>query len=157
LRGNELIILDIFPRATRSGYFGDMTRTVVRGRASDAQWRLWQVCLDGQKKALRAIRPGEPGKKVQDDVRAFFSESGYPTEQRDGRWTGFFHGLGHGLGLEIHEVPRVAATTFRPGQVVTVEPGIYVPGLGGVRHEDVVTITNTGTRMLSRFPKVLEV
>jgi Xaa-Pro aminopeptidase len=61
------------------------------------------------------------------------------------------------LGLEIHEVPRVAATTFRPGQVVTVEPGIYVPGLGGVRHEDVVTITNTGTRMLSRFPKVLEV
>ena len=157
LRGHELIILDIFPRAARSGYFGDMTRTVVRGRASEAQRRIWETCLDGQKKALRAIRPGQPGKVVQDDVRSFFSDRGYLTEQRDGRWTGFFHGLGHGLGLEIHEVPRVAATTFRPGQVVTVEPGIYVPGLGGVRHEDVVTITGTGNRMLSRFPKVLEV
>jgi Xaa-Pro aminopeptidase len=157
LRGHELIIFDIFPRATRSGYFGDMTRTVIRGRASEAQRRIWNTCLDGQRKALRAIRPGEPGKQVQDDVRAFFSDRGYPTEQRDGRWAGFFHGLGHGLGLELHEVPRVAATTFRPGQVVTVEPGIYVPGLGGVRHEDVVTITKTGNRLLSRFPKVLEV
>jgi Xaa-Pro aminopeptidase len=157
LRANELIILDIFPRAARSGYFGDLTRTVVRGRAGEAQQRLWHTCLEGQKKALRAIRPGKPGKEVQDDIRAFFADQGYPTEQRDGRWTGFFHGLGHGLGLEIHEVPRVAATTFRPGQVVTVEPGIYVPGVGGVRHEDVVTISRTGNRLLSRFPKMLEV
>ena len=157
LRGNELIILDIFPRATRSGYFGDLTRTVVRGRASEAQRRLWETCLEGQKRALRAIKPGVAGKAVQDGVREFFAGQGYPTEQRDGRWTGFFHGLGHGLGLEIHEVPRVAATTFQPGQVVTVEPGIYVPGLGGVRHEDVITITKTGNRLLSRFPKVLEI
>jgi Xaa-Pro aminopeptidase len=157
LRAHELIILDLFPRAARTGYFGDLTRTVVRGRASDAQRRLWETCLAGQKKALRAIKPGVPGKPIQDDVRAFFAAEGYPTEQRAGRWSGFFHGLGHGLGLEIHEVPRVAATTFRPGQVVTVEPGIYVPGLGGVRHEDVVTITKTGNRLLSRFPKELEV
>jgi Xaa-Pro aminopeptidase len=157
LRGNELIILDIFPRASRSGYFGDMTRTVIRGKASDAQRHLWETCLTGQKRALKEIKPGVPGKGVQDGVREYFTKSGYPTEQRNGRWTGFFHGLGHGLGLEIHETPRVAATTFIPGQVVTVEPGIYVPGLGGVRHEDVVTITETGHRLLSRFPKELEI
>ncbi len=157
LRAHELIILDIFPRAAKSGYFGDMTRTVVRGRASAAQRRLWETCLAGQKRALREIKPGQPGKRVQDGVRQFFAESGYPTEQRNGRWTGFFHGLGHGLGLEIHESPRIATTTFQPGQVVTVEPGIYVPGLGGVRHEDVVTITTIGNRLLSRFPKPLEI
>jgi Xaa-Pro aminopeptidase len=157
LRGDELIILDIFPRAAATGYFGDLTRTVVRGRASEAQRKLWNACLEGQKRALRAIQPGVVGKTVQDDVRDYFTSQGYPTEQRDGRWTGFFHGLGHGLGLEIHESPRVAATTFRPGQVVTVEPGIYVPGLGGVRHEDVVTITATGHRLLSRAPKPFEI
>jgi Xaa-Pro aminopeptidase len=157
LRAHELIILDLFPRATGSGYFGDLTRTVVRGRANDAQRRLWDICLEGQKRALRAIKPGVSGKAVQDGVREFFTGQGYPTEQVQGRWSGFFHGLGHGLGLEIHEVPRVAAITFRPGQVVTVEPGIYIPGLGGVRHEDVVTVTNTGNRLLSRFPKPLEI
>jgi len=157
LRARELIILDIFPRAAASGYYGDLTRTVVRGRASGAQRQLWDTCLEGQKRALRAIKPGQPGKAVQDSVREFFAAKGYPTEQRNGRWSGFFHGLGHGLGLEIHESPRVAATTFHPGQVVTVEPGIYIPGLGGVRHEDVITITKTGHRLLSSFPKVLEV
>ena len=99
----------------------------------------------------------KPGKEVQNGVRAYFAENGYPTEQRNGRWTGFFHGLGHGLGLEIHEPPRIATTTFQAGQVVTVEPGIYVPGLGGVRHEDVVTITDRGCRVLSKFPKNLEI
>jgi Xaa-Pro aminopeptidase len=156
LRGHELIILDIFPRTAKSGYFGDMTRTVVRGQASEAQRRLWETCLAGQEKAFSEIKPGQSGKAVQDGVRQFFTKNGFPTEQREGRWTGFFHGLGHGLGLEIHESPRIAATTFRAGQVVTVEPGIYVPGLGGVRHEDVVTITATGHRLLSRFPKPFE-
>jgi len=157
LRGHELIILDIFPRAAKSGFFGDLTRTVVRGIASDEQRRLWETCLAGQKRALRAIKPGVDGKSVQDDVRRFFTEENFPTEQRDGRWTGFFHGLGHGLGLELHESPRVAATTFQVGQVVTVEPGLYVPGIGGARHEDVVTITPTGNRLLSKFFKELEI
>jgi len=157
LRAHELIILDIFPRSATSGYFGDLTRTVVRGKASHAQHQLWLTCLEGQKRAFRAIKPGVVGKTVQDLVRQFFTDHGYPTEQRQGRWTGFFHGLGHGLGLEIHESPRIAATTFKPGQVVTVEPGIYVPGLGGARHEDVITITKTGHRLLSSAPKPLEI
>ena len=157
LRAHELIILDIFPRASKSGYFGDMTRTVVRGQATDAQWRMWEVCLTGQMRALQAIKPGVVGKKLQDEIRQLFTDEGYPTEQRDGRWTGFFHGLGHGLGLEIHESPRIGTTTFTVGQVVTVEPGIYVPGVGGVRHEDVVTVTPQGNRLLSKFPKTLEI
>ncbi len=157
LRGNELIILDIFPRVTASGFFGDMTRTVVRGRASDAQREMWEVCLAGQKWALKEIAPGVEGGELQDAVRHFFEEEGFPTEQVEGRWTGFFHGLGHGLGLEIHEDPRISKTTFRAGQVLTVEPGIYVPGIGGVRHEDVVVVTERGNRVLSRFPKALEI
>lgn len=157
LRAHELIILDVFPRAARTGFYGDLTRTVVRGAASEAQRRLWETCLEGQRRALRALRPDVEGRVVMEDVRAYFAAEGYPTEQRDGRWTGFFHGLGHGLGLELHEEPRLGKTTLRPGQVFTVEPGIYVPGLGGVRHEDVVVITETGSRVISRFPKPLEV
>lgn len=154
---NQLIILDIFPRHARSGYFGDMTRTVLRGNASDAQRHLWETCLEGQKKALEGMKPGQAGKEIHDGIKAFFAESGYPTEIRNGRWQGFFHGTGHGLGLEIHESPRYGATVFQPGQVITVEPGIYIPGLGGVRHEDVAVITPKGHRVLSDFPKQLEI
>jgi Xaa-Pro aminopeptidase len=157
LRAHELIILDIFPRAAKTGFYGDLTRTVVRGRASDAQRRLWETCLEGQKLALKALKPGADGKQIQDDVRAFFTTAGYPTEQKKGRWQGFFHGLGHGLGLELHEEPRIARTKLQPGQVFTVEPGIYIPGVGGVRHEDVVVINERGHRVLSRFPKPLEI
>ncbi len=156
LRAHELIILDIFPRAAKTGFYGDLTRTVVRGRANDARRRLLETCLEGQKRALKALAPQADGKTIQDDVRKFFTEAGYPTEQRACRWQGFFHGLGHGLGLELHEEPRIARTKLQPGQVFTVEPGIYIPGLGGVRHEDVVVITERGHRMLSRFPKPLE-
>jgi Xaa-Pro aminopeptidase len=156
LRANELIILDVFPRSARSGYFGDLTRTVVRGKATDPQRALWQPVLEGQQLAFRLMKPGVAGKGVQDKVREFFTREGYPTEQRVGRWCGFFHGLGHGLGLEIHEEPRIARTTLVPGQVLTVEPGLYYPGIGGARHEDVVTITRTGQRVLSTLPKPFE-
>jgi len=157
LRANTLIIIDIFPRDTSSGFFGDLTRTVVRGRASEAQRRLWETVLEGQTQALKAMRPGVEGKKLQENVKKYFKRCGYPTKKRKGRWGGFFHGLGHGLGLEIHEEPRVAKTTLKQGQVLTVEPGLYYQGLGGVRHEDVVTITATGIRMLSGFPKRMEI
>lgn len=157
LRANSLIIIDIFPRAASSGYFGDLTRTVVRGRASLAQRRLWETVWEGQALALEAMRPGVDGGKLQEEVKDFFTQRGYPTEKRDGRWAGFFHGLGHGLGLEIHEEPRVAKTTLTPGQVLTVEPGLYYEGLGGVRLEDVVSITPGGIKLLSTFPKTLEI
>lgn len=156
LQPNSLIILDVFPRDAKTGYFGDMTRTVVRGKATDAQRRLWDTVLKAQKNALKAMAPGADGNQLQDQVRLFFKEQGYPTEVQHGRNVGFFHGLGHGLGLEIHESPRVGATRLKPGQVVTVEPGLYYPEIGGVRHEDVVAITESGSLQLSRFPKPLE-
>lgn len=157
LLANSLIILDVFPRDAKTGYFGDVTRTVVRGRANEDQRKLWHAVLEGQKYALENIRVGESGKALQDKVTEIFAEKGYTTEIRNGRWVGFFHGLGHGLGLEIHESPRISRTDFKRGQVLTVEPGLYFPGLGGVRHEDDGVVTETGLRVLSSFPKVLEV
>jgi len=157
LRANELLILDIFPRDARTGFFGDITRTVVRGRASGAQRHLWETCLAGQKFALKKLRPGVSGSVVHEAIKSLFAANGYPTGIRNGRWQGFFHGTGHGLGLEVHEFPRFAATTFAPGQVLTVEPGIYIPGLGGVRHEDVVLVTKSAPRMLTSLPKTLEI
>ena len=156
LKANSLIILDIFPRAAGTGYFGDLTRTVVRGRASEAQRRLWDTVNEGQALALKKMKPGVDGLKLHLEVKKFFTDQGYPTEVKNGRQTGFFHGTGHGLGLEIHEFPRFQKTIFKVGQVLTVEPGLYYPGLGGVRTEDVVAITKTGIRMLSKLPNQLE-
>jgi Xaa-Pro aminopeptidase len=95
--------------------------------------------------------------KVHNEIKKFFHDRGYPTEVRKGRQVGFFHGTGHGLGLEIHEYPRFQKTIFKKGQVLTVEPGLYYPGLGGVRLEDVVVLTHNGIRLLSRFEKRLEI
>ncbi|MGI8431320.1 MAG: M24 family metallopeptidase [Chthoniobacterales bacterium] len=156
LKANSLIILDIFPRSATSGYYGDLTRTVLRGRASDAQRKLWDTVNAGQAIALKKMKPGVDGLKLHQEIKQFFADQGFPTEVRDGRQTGFFHGTGHGLGLEIHEYPRFQKTVFEAGQVITVEPGLYYPGLGGVRTEDVVALTKKGIRMLSRFRNELE-
>jgi Xaa-Pro aminopeptidase len=156
LRAHELIILDIFPRDACTGYFGDLTRTVVRGRANTAQRQLWDTVCAAQRLAIRAIKPRAKGAAVHKAVQEFFVARGYPTERRDGRWTGFFHGTGHGLGLDLHEEPRLGVTVFRKGQVFTVEPGLYYPEIGGARHEDVVTVTASGCRLLSRLRVPLE-
>jgi Xaa-Pro aminopeptidase len=157
LSAHQLIILDLFPRDAKSGYYGDLTRTVVRGAASQAQHHLWETCLKGQKLALKKLKPKASGKKIHDAVQHFFTQAGYPTEEKEGRWSGFFHGTGHGLGLELHEEPRFGKAILEPGNVFTIEPGLYIPGLGGVRHEDIITVTSKGYRLLSHFPKVLEV
>ena len=156
LRAHQAIILDIFPRDPRTGYFGDITRTVVKGRASDSLHRLRATVVQGQKRILHHLRPGLDGRKVQEDLRNWFRGQGYATEIRQGRWTGFFHGVGHGLGLEIHEAPRFAVPKLPAGAVITVEPGLYVPGTGGVRIEDVVHLAGNGYRRLTRFPAVWE-
>lgn len=157
LPAHQLIILDVFPRDPRTGYYGDLTRTVVRGRASDAQRKMWETVRTGQAMALRGMLPGEDGKKLHESVKAFFKDQGYKTEQIEGRWGGFFHGTGHGLGLELHEPPRFQKTVFKVGQVLTVEPGLYYTGLGGARLEDVATVTPTGPALLSDFPHRLEI
>lgn len=156
LHAHQLIIVDIFPRDARTGFFGDLTRTFVRGRAGEAQRKMWQTVCAAQRLAVRLIKPGEQGASVHRAVQEFFSAHGYPTLRKGGRWTGFFHGTGHGLGLDLHEDPRIAATVFRPRQVFTVEPGLYYPATGGARHEDVVAVTKTGCQRLSHLSLPLE-
>ncbi len=157
LLANSLIILDIFPRDAKTGYFGDLTRTVLRGRASEEQRKLWDTVKAGQALALRRIKAGVDGMEIHKGIQDLFAKRGYTTGVRKGRRVGFFHGTGHGLGLEIHEYPRLQKVTLQERQVVTVEPGLYYPGLGGVRLEDVVVVTKTGCKMLSRFAKQLEI
>jgi Xaa-Pro aminopeptidase len=157
LYADSLIILDVFPRDAKTGYFGDMTRTVLRGRASEAQRKLWETVKAGQALALKKIKAGVDGMTIHKSIQEFFTKRGFPTEVRKGRRVGFFHGTGHGLGLEIHEHPRLQKVTLKNRQVLTVEPGLYYPGLGGARLEDVVLVTKTGCKILSRFPKQLEI
>jgi Xaa-Pro aminopeptidase len=160
LRANEPIILDVFPRSQKTGYFGDITRTVVKGRASEAVRKLYDTVHRGQKTAFSLMRAGTETSKVHKAVQDLFVREGYKTGKSNGRMQGFFHGTGHGLGLEIHEAPRMGATSKGPlkiGHVVTVEPGLYYPSIGGVRLEDVALITKGAPRNLTQFEKVLEV
>lgn len=159
LRAHEPIILDIFPRSQKTGYFGDITRTVVRGQASDAARRLYDTVLRAQQLAFAKVRAGVRGVEVHRAVQQFFEAQGYKTGKRHGRMQGFFHGTGHGLGLQIHEAPRMSQTSkavLAAGHVVTVEPGLYYPGIGGVRLEDVALVTANGARNLTRFEEVFE-
>ena len=115
-----------------------------------------KTAIDGLSGSGSDARAGGSGAALQQEVSEFFQEKGYPKEIRNGRWVGFFHGLGHGLGLDIHDEPRIAKTEFKPGQVLTVEPGLYLPGVGGARIEDDGVVTESGFNVLSRFPKQLE-
>ena len=158
LRANQPIILDIFPRDLKTGYWGDITRTVVRGCASERVRTMFALVAKGQGIACDQLRAGVDGQTVHQAVRDLFDQHGFTTGRRNGRMQGFFHGTGHGVGLEIHEAPRVSAVAeiLQVGNVVTVEPGLYYPGTGGMRLEDVVVITARGCRNLTRFPKFLE-
>src|SRR5437868_13492788 len=157
LKADSLIILDIFPRDAKTGYWGDMTRTIVRGRANEKQRELWEAVKAGQALALKQIKAGVDGMRIHKAITELFNRRGFPTEVRNGRRVGFFHGTGHGLGLEIHEYPRLQKVTLKAGQCLTVEPGLYYPGIGGARIEDVVIVEKDGCRILSKFPKQLEI
>jgi Xaa-Pro aminopeptidase len=154
IRANELIIIDVFPRVTATGYHGDMTRTFLRGRASDAQRRLVATVRAGQQLALAAVRAGANGRDVHHRVADYFTREGYVTRQTPRGSVGFFHGTGHGLGLAVHELPRISGTTdyeLKAGAVVTVEPGLYYPGIGACRIEDVVQVTSGRPKLLSHY------
>lgn len=154
LRPHELIIVDIFPRVTRTGFHGDMTRTFLRGRASDAQRALVAAVRAAQLAALGAIRAGANGRDVHGKCVEVFAARGYETKHTARGSVGFFHGTGHGLGLAVHELPRLSGTvdyTLPKHSVVTVEPGLYYPGLGACRIEDVVQVTVAKPKLLSRY------
>ncbi len=153
LRPNELIIVDVFPRVTATGFFGDMTRTFLKGKASEKQRALVAAVREAQKLALGVLKAGSVGSDVHAQVVAYFEAAGFPTVREGNVFTGFFHGTGHGLGLEIHEAPRINRTgpALPLNSVLTVEPGLYYPGLGGCRIEDVVRLKEDGVEMLSKY------
>ena len=159
IKANTSIIFDIFPRSQQNGYFGDLSRTVVRGRASDKLKEIYATVQAGQKIGFDNIRDGVNGKEVHQKILDLFEARGFHTGRINGRMQGFFHGTGHGLGLDIHEAPRIAPVdaTLRTGHVVTVEPGLYYLGVGGVRLEDVVLVTPKGNRNLTDCPQFLEI
>lgn len=155
LEANRLIIVDIFPKDQRSGYHGDMTRTFLKGHASDAQKALVAAVKEAHKSALAQLKAGVSGKTVHHAAASTLARYGYQTRRReDGRHEGFFHGTGHGLGLDVHEEPRVSPRggRLKKGSVVTIEPGLYYPGLGGCRIEDVAWVQPDGYQLLSRHP-----
>lgn len=154
LRPHELIIVDIFPRHLKSGYYGDMTRTYLKGRPREVQRRMVATVREAQKAALRLIRPGRDGQKIHAAVQETFLDAGYETRRDANGAVGFIHGTGHGLGLAVHDPGRIGpvAAKLKKGAVLTVEPGLYYPGLGGCRWEDVVQVTATGAKPLSRHP-----
>jgi Xaa-Pro aminopeptidase len=159
LYANQSIVMDIFPRSSVSRYYADMSRTVVKGRASDALKRLYDTVLEAQERAVGEVKSGADGQAIHQRIMDRFEAAGYHTGPKDGRMQGFFHGTGHGLGLDIHEPPRIAKTPYRlqTGEVVTVEPGLYYPEIGAVRIEDMVEVKEDGCVNLTRFPKVLEI
>jgi len=147
LRAGETIIVDVFPRGKESGYHADMTRTFVKGEPADAVEEWYDLTLEAQEAALEAIEAGVSGAAVHDAVCDVYEAAGEPTLRSDeATETGFIHGTGHGIGLDVHEPPRLApgGEKLEAGMVVTVEPGLYDPGVGGVRIEDFVVVRENG-------------
>ena len=137
--------------ATGNPYKSDLTRVLVTGKVTPKFEKVYRTVLEAQERAIAAIRPGVPAGDIDAEARSVIEEAGF------GRF--FDHGLGHGLGLEIHEAPRLrkeSNVTLQPGMVVTVEPGIYLPGWGGIRIEDDVLVTPHGCEVLSHIPKSLD-
>jgi Xaa-Pro aminopeptidase len=167
LRAGEAIVMDIFPQSKTTRYWADMTRTVSKGEPPAEIAKLYEITRRAQDAGIKALRPGITGREVHELVEDVIFEAGYdtlrPGQQRSknaGAPRGFIHGTGHGVGLEIHELPnlgRAGTSPLAPGDVVTVEPGIYLPELGGVRLEDMLVITETGSRNLTRAPRQLVV
>ncbi len=152
LRECEPIVIDIFPRDQRTGYFSDMTRTVCRGEPPAEIAEMFQAVRDAQDLAAGMIRPGTTGSDVYRAAVDFFREAGYESGTR-----GFVHSLGHGVGLEIHERPGLSPSgeVLRENCVVTNEPGLYYPGTGGVRLENTGVVRKRGFSSFTRFERRL--
>jgi Xaa-Pro aminopeptidase len=156
---NQSLIVDVFPRSGDSFYYADITRTFVKGKASPALKAQYEAVKVAQEKGIDMVAPGVNGREVHQTIMRDMESRGYQTERRNGTMVGFFHGTGHGLGLDVHEPPRVNSTDhiLKKGEVVTVEPGLYYPGVGAVRIEDLLVVTGKGHRNLTVYPKKLEI
>lgn len=154
LRANVPIILDIFPRSKTKRYFADMTRTVLHGKASEELKKMYETVLGAQKKGFEMVKPGVKTSDVHNAVCDFFEAHGYDT-YRSGAKVGFIHSTGHGVGLDVHELPGVGenGVPLEVGNVITLEPGLYYPEIGGIRIEDMVLVTEKGCQNFTRLEK----
>lgn len=160
LSAGQPIVIDIFPKSGKTGYFGDITRTVCRGPAPAALKKQYLAVKAAQAAQLKMLKTGIRAASVHKTGADIMAARGFKTEKINGIAQGFIHGTGHGVGLEIHETPRVSPANkkaLRTGHIVTIEPGLYYSEIGGVRIEDTVVITETGYKMLAPCPKQLEI
>jgi len=154
LRSDEPIVIDLFPVDEGSGYYADMTRTVVKGKPSPEILAMYSALREAKQLGISKIKAGVSGADVHQTVVDFFKDQGYESGTK-----GFVHNLGHGVGLQVHELPTVgpAGTVLATGNVITVEPGLYYPGIGGVRLEDIGKVTAHGFDNFTLFPEDLVV
>jgi Xaa-Pro aminopeptidase len=167
LHAGEPIVMDIFPQHKQTRYWADMTRTVSKGEPSAEIRKIYDVVKRAQDAGIKALRPGVTGREVHELVEDIIWQAGYDTlrpgqkkDPSDPTPRGFIHSTGHGVGLEIHEAPAIARSGTTPllaGDVVTIEPGVYDPVIGGVRLEDMLVITESGARNLTQAPRELVV
>ncbi|HPS90977.1 MAG TPA: Xaa-Pro peptidase family protein [Methanothrix sp.] len=155
LAANSPIVIDIFPRSKSSRYFADMTRTVLKGEAAAEVLEIYEAVCQAQAEGLRALRAGVSGREVHSRVSDVFRDLGFP--ETEGR--GFTHSTGHGVGLDVHEMPNLgeAGDVLPENCVVTVEPGLYYPEIGGVRMEDMAVAKKGGCQNFTQFEKNLVV
>ncbi len=160
ISANKPIIIDIFPRIRKTGYWGDLTRTVVKGEAPDIVKKAYKAVFEAREYAKTLIKPGAIPAEIHNAAKALMEKKGFQTGRQNERNFGFFHGLGHSLGLEIHEGPSLSPVNKEPlkgREVITVEPGLYYPEWGGVRLEDIITVTRDGCHCLTQMENILEI
>jgi Xaa-Pro aminopeptidase len=152
LRADEPIIIDLFPLHEKSGYFADMTRTFVKGEPSPEILEMYTALREAKHLAISRVKSGVSGADLYQAVVDFFRDRGYASDTR-----GFVHNLGHGVGLQVHELPTVGLSgkPLETGNVITIEPGLYYPDIGGVRLEDIGAVTKTGFENFTAFSEDL--
>jgi Xaa-Pro aminopeptidase len=154
----EAVVIDLFPRDRETGVYSDMTRTYVVGEVPDELREYHRLCKEALELAAAAVRPAANGRDLMQLVCDLFAANGYPTpltkEPGQVLESGFIHGLGHGVGLEVHERPWISRSgdDFVPGDVITLEPGLYRAGFGGVRLEDILLVTDDGAEVVTQYP-----
>ena len=154
LEAGEFVVVDIFPRDKDSKYHADMTRTFLNGTPSETQQEWYDVTHEAMQAALDVVEPGATGEAVNHAVVDVYTDYDFPTVYTDPEAeTGFIHSTGHGVGLDVHEQPSLSqgGEELRPGHVITVEPGLYDPDVGGVRIEDIVVVTEDGYENLTDY------